>query len=105
MRGRIRLFPWELESMGEYSCSLPTATTLFKTWKRDRNAFRVGAPNEPSWVVGRFVADTPERKDSVAILWMEVDLLHGPKPQRYDEPDWDNYQRWRREEEERRKAS
>ena len=45
-----------LRELGEYSCSIPTGTTIGKRWRRNLNAYRkdrVGVP--PEWVIGKYV--------------------------------------------------
>lgn len=94
MRNEIRLFIWELMSMGEYSSTLPTGTTVWKQWRR-----RVDA--EPSgFVVGQYVpCDERDRRGraQVGIRWYRVVLKHGPFPRRgYRPPDWDRYEYYKR---------
>lgn len=108
----IPLFSWELESMGEYSCSIPTGTTIGKKWKCNRNAYRsqVGqtepkelqfysqqmlGPLPPDWWVGEYVED-PDPK-MVGIVWRKVIILEGPYPRNWRRPDWDCDERRRRE--------
>ena len=82
-RNTIRLYRWELESMGEYSTTLPSGTTIWKQWKRNINSYR----HDPYWVVGQY---HPSRGDGmVMIRWFEVVLKQGPKPPDYEPPDWD----------------
>lgn len=54
---RLRLTAAEFKALPEYSCSLPTGTTIGKRWKRldgahDR-AFKA-AGGKPRWMVGEF---------------------------------------------------
>jgi hypothetical protein len=82
-RNEIRLFAWELESMGEYSSTLPTGQTIWKQW-------RCRALDEPSgWVVGQYVPSLDPKY--VGIRWYRVVLKHGPRPPLYSPPDWDRY--------------
>lgn len=80
--------------MPEYSYTLPTGTTAWKMWRTARMRY----PREPlhpeDWFVGQF--QEPVGK-VVPIRWFEVAFRHGPAPRHYAPPDWDNYQRWRRE--------
>jgi hypothetical protein len=84
----------EFDELGEYSCSLPTGTTVGRRWKRDMNAYRQptcfflhvcdGRP-EPSfrgedWWMGEYAAD-PKAKirddgtpETVRILWSKIVL-------------------------------
>lgn len=101
----IRLFPWELKSMPEYSCTLPSATTLWKMWKRDVNEpirFHKKKDLPRCWVVGQFIPH--ETPGFVGIRWFEVHLREGPKPVNYKPPDWNNFQCWRLEQDERRSS-
>jgi hypothetical protein len=65
----VTLFDDELAELPEYSCSLPTGTTIGKRWKRDRN---FGLPTrEKSWCVAEYVAH--EDPKMVGIEWREVE--------------------------------
>lgn len=58
----------ELAALLEYSCSLPTSTTIGKRWRRNVNAYRpdrVGVP--PEWQIGEYV--DVDSKDEVGIRW------------------------------------
>jgi predicted nucleic-acid-binding Zn-ribbon protein len=128
MKATIKLYPWELESMSEYSCSLPTGTTMWKMWKNNWNAYAVGIkcsncdftgrantlrmPSNPQcpkckteglrkiqlqehWFVGQYIpCDIPGQ---IGIRWHEVILKEGPELRNYQAPDWDNYQRWKKD--------
>ncbi len=94
-RNTIRLFLWELESMPEYSCSLPSGQTFWKMWRRNMYASRRGPHREPRWVVGQYTPH-PDPK-TVGIRWFKVHLREGPKPRFYTAPDWVNMARWRRD--------
>lgn len=105
-KARVRLYPWELDSMDEYSLTDPTGQTLFKVWKRDLNAPRrlqhpvtgdmpLNAPRDPDWRVGMYVPDSC-CPGYIGILWLRVDLREGPSPRVYHAPDWSNYERYRR---------
>lgn len=72
---RIRLYPWELASMPDYSCTLPTGTTLWKMWRRNLHAYTT-PPKPPRWVVGQYVPHHEPEK--VGIKWFDVQLLEGP---------------------------
>lgn len=88
------LYFYELDSMDEYSTTLPTGTTIGKFWKRNENVFQ-DAP--PKWVVKCYAEDPdPEFR---RILWFDVVLREGPKPPGWEPPDWSNYQRWEKDRE------
>ena len=40
------------DSLGEYSCSLPTGQTIGKVWKQN---MRFGRGGEPEWVICEYV--------------------------------------------------
>jgi hypothetical protein len=87
----IRLYHHELESMPEYSRSVPSGPTLFKMWKRF-----TGWHGEP-WVVGQYVPPHRTFKElDVMIRWYRVVLRHGPMPPTWQVPDWGNFQRFAR---------
>ncbi len=90
LRNEIRLYAWELESMPEYSLSLPTGQTPWKQWRRNVNVRRL--EREPEWVVGQYV---PSLHDGyVGIRWSRVVLRHGPRPRLYRVPDWSRVARF-----------
>lgn len=72
-RNIIRLYLWELESLPEYSASIPTGTTLWKQWRR-----RVRLGGVPVVVVGQYVPHW--RPGTIGIRWSSVELRHGPRP-------------------------
>lgn len=115
----IRLYGYELDSMPEYSTTLPTGTTLYKMWRRDENKgmrFRIFEARCPlhmdpdecarskaellkkhegeDWFVGQYLPC--DIKDRVRIRWYKVVLKHGPQPPRWQPPDWHNQARFDR---------
>jgi len=66
--GETMLSRAELADLREYSCSLPTGTTIGTRWRRDVNAYRSDRRGVPSeWVIGEYFDDgTP---GMVAIRW------------------------------------
>lgn len=91
---KIFLYWWELESMPEYSCSLPSETTIGKVWRCDIMAYNKRAVL-PLWYVGIYgESDDPDVR---LIHWHEVVLREGPRPAHYSPPDWHNTARWERE--------
>lgn len=55
-----------LEELPEYSCSMPTGTTIGKTWKRDENAYdslRCGYGR--AWWIGRYEEHPDPAKISI----------------------------------------
>jgi len=80
----LNLFTWELDSMNEYSSTLPTGRTPGKMWKR---AIRDG------WQVGMYIPDADPMM--IGIVWFNVQLRSGPMPRLYAPPDWNNHGHWR----------
>lgn len=75
--GIIYIFRWQLDSMHNYSSTLPDATTSFKMWKK-RHGRR--------WYVGQYYpTDIPGR---TGIHWFKVAYLTGPIPPDWEPPDW-----------------
>jgi hypothetical protein len=89
----VYLYPWVLDSMDEYSCTLPTATTIGKVWKR--RVPEDALPNDAKWHVGMYVEHSDPKR--VKILWFDVELLSGPAPRAYSPPDWSNFDAWKAE--------
>ena len=54
------------DSLGEYSCSLPTGTTVGKHWKRNNGAYIKDAPDD--WVICEYV-DHPDPKKVGIRYW------------------------------------
>lgn len=93
---QIKLFVWELESMDEYSTSLPSAQTIGKMWRRSRRLYglmRTGEREE--WMVGQYARD--DNPNLIRIRWLDVVLKEGPEPRNYHAPDWAKFERWKRE--------
>jgi len=91
---QVFLYRWELESMDEYSRTLPTGTTIGKVWRRA--GFESG---HGVWVVGVYARalHPAHRGQYCRILWLEVVYKHGPAPRQYSPPDWSNYSGWLKE--------
>lgn len=77
-------FDWQLLKHGEYSCTLPSATTIGKKWFRNEDVYgrdRVVARTEtkivgdfPDWWQGEYVELTPRVENRVGIKWRKVKL-------------------------------
>lgn len=65
----VRLSTPQFEEMPEYSCSLPTGTTIGKRWKRNLN---FGTREKAVWWMGEYVED-PE-PGRVGIEWKEIEI-------------------------------
>jgi hypothetical protein len=121
--GALYLYWWELLSMSEYSCSLPSGQVMWKMWRCNPN-FGLDRPHhehrddttevgechlndEPKydlthlqflrepWVVRQYVPSN--KKGFIGINVYEVHLKSGPHPRGYNAPDWDNYERYKKE--------
>lgn len=77
----IRLYRYELEMLPEYSCTMPSGTTDWKTWRCDEN-FGTGRPE--SWIVGQYVPHEDPTK--IRVRAFSIEFLEGPAPLRYT--DW-----------------
>lgn len=64
----------EFEDLPEYSCSLPTGTTIGKRWKRDRNFGRRSDRVGPEWDVAEYAES--EIPGMVDIHWYDVEIAH-----------------------------
>jgi hypothetical protein len=96
----ICLYQYELDEIGEYSCSIPSGTVPYKVWKVDLNfgkSYRVCS--KPDWVMSQYIP-LEEPFSEIAIRHYEVFVLEGPEPPGRVTPDWDNYERWKRDREE-----
>jgi len=56
MADEIRITESELAKLPEYSCSVPTGTTIGKRWKYDHNAYNPRKTSEePEWYIREYV--------------------------------------------------
>lgn len=62
--------PHDFECLLEYSCSLPTGTTIGKQWKRN-NSFGTRKPAE--WWMGEY-KDNPD-PDRITIIWRKIEVI------------------------------
>ena len=60
--------PEEFAGLLEYSCSIPTGTTIGKVWKCNKNAFR--GERRPDWWIGRYAES--QRPGRVRIIWRKA---------------------------------
>lgn len=79
----IELTRQEFQDLPEYSCSLPTGTTIGKRWKKNQDAYRgehsvISAAEEKitgipvNWWMGEYIED-PDPK-LVGIKWRKIAL-------------------------------
>ena len=76
--GALRLTQKELDDLLEYSCSLPTGTTIGKRWKCNTTAYRYNPLMKPHWIVGEYTEH--ENPEKVGIVWRDVDIVNGTEP-------------------------
>lgn len=71
----MRLTQKEFDDLPDYSCSVPTGTTIGKRWKRRKDYYDQLALNDPTrWFIGEYVpCDTP---GYVGIKWSVVEILN-----------------------------
>jgi len=65
----------EFDELLEYSCSLPTGTTLGKRWKRDNNSGTLRPrPKDttPDWYLGEYYMDETIPEGEVGIRWRKL---------------------------------
>lgn len=75
----------DFKDLREYSCSLPTGTTVGKRWKRNENAYGPTRGPEPDWWLGEYTEHPdPER---VGIRWRKI--AHKCRRDDCDLPTWD----------------
>ena len=84
----IYLYQWELESMPEYSHTIPSGQVPGKWW-RCRMRGRSG------WKVATFTINEANT-ELIRVNWLKVVFREGPKPRNYYPPDWSNYAEWKR---------
>lgn len=56
------------DSLYEYSCSLPTGTTVGKRWKRAKNTY----DGKDGWLLGEYVECYPIDPDTVKVKFREL---------------------------------
>lgn len=61
----------ELESLPEYSCSLPTGKRIGKRWRRCQ-PYGADRSRDDVWWMGEYAELDPPEPDTIAILWREV---------------------------------
>lgn len=63
----------EFDSLLNYSCSLPTGTTVGKRWKCNRNAYREPpSKREPDWWMGEYYMDETIPEGQIGIRWSKI---------------------------------
>jgi hypothetical protein len=82
---KVILTKEEFDALGEYSCSLPTGTTLGKIWKYNRLAYAPSRFTNPKikiedWYMGEYAPDPKAKmgKDglpqTVLIVWRKIEI-------------------------------
>lgn len=72
MKPELRLTQEEFNELGEYSCSLPTGTTIGKRWKC-RRPFEAEAA-DATWFIGEYVPS--EEPGMVGIKWYSPRIMN-----------------------------
>lgn len=68
----VRLTEAEFYALPDYSCTLPTGTTIGKRWRR-REPYEIGPEIENVWYMGEYVeCDDPGK---VGIEWSLIEIL------------------------------
>lgn len=82
----VELTQAEFDALPEYSCSLPTGTTIGTRWKRNEDAFApeprrsVAYAEEriagvfPDWWMGQYVELDPPHPHRVGITWHKIKI-------------------------------
>lgn len=89
----VYLYPWELNSMPEYSHTIPSAHVPGKWWKSRQLISNAARANE-LWV-GTFTM-TEYDTEIVEIKFFPVVMRQGPQPPNWKAPDWGNFAEYRR---------
>lgn len=76
--GKILLSRSEFEALPDYSCSLPTRTTIGKRW-RCRRPYTVGSTSVHRYFMGEYVPHADP--NMVGIKWTEISLPDGYNPE------------------------
>ena len=69
----VRLTRREFDKLPEYSCSIPTGTTIGKRWKRS-DTFTLGRPRDRElvWHMGEYI-DHPD-PELIGIRWKRIEI-------------------------------
>lgn len=85
MRPFVRRTKAELAALPEYSCSLPTGTTIGKRWKRNKIAYAGPPPGcrlpegafvGPEWWMGEYHPSS--EPDTIDIHWSPILVVDEP---------------------------
>ena len=96
-----RLTQAEFRELGEYSCSLPTGTTIGKRWKCNTNAFTACLRDKPPrWLMGEYYdLGPPDNAKEIGIRWTKIEVI--PQCERHPNTDalkqgrkGDDYGKW-----------
>lgn len=78
MQKTVYLTPAEVRALPEYSCTLPTGTTVGKKWKR-HEPYRRHCQDDPGcghWFLGEYV--DIGKSDEVGIIWRKIQADQPP---------------------------
>lgn len=79
-QSKIRLYRYELESLPEYSCTMPSSTVDWKMWRCNEN-FKTSKPE--SWIVSQYIPHADPKKIGIRVF--DIEFLEGPQPLRWTE--------------------
>lgn len=68
------------DEVGEYSCSIPSLTTIGKRWVRNDAAYTIAPPEPERWALGEYIEhpDPAKREKLVRIRWTLIDVVDLP---------------------------
>lgn len=68
------------DQVGEYSCSIPSLTTIGKRWVRNENAYARRCAEPERWVLGEYLEhpDPAKREKLVRIRWTPIEIVDLP---------------------------
>lgn len=96
--GTVTLTQVQFDELGEYSCSIPTGTTIGKRWKCDVHAHPAHKGKPPLWHLGEYYdLGPPDNEKNVGIRWSKIVVL--PMCKRHPEAkartgSWAGVEKW-----------
>lgn len=61
------------DKLPEYSCTIPTGTTIGKVWRRKKDYY----DESKGWLIGEYVTDPQGDPKMVGIQWREPLIIEG----------------------------
>lgn len=68
---KITLSESEFNKLADYSCTLPTGTTLGKRWKCKKTYHDASQ----GWLMGEYVPHPQNKPNKVGIRWTEIEVI------------------------------